>query len=276
MLAALIIVFREVLEAGIIVGIMLAVTRGIAHRGWWIGGGVAAGALGACVAAVFAGALAAAFEGYGQELFNAAILIVAVVMLTWHNVWMAHHGRELAAEMRAAGEAVAAGAKSLAGLAVVVAVAVLREGSEAVLFLYGVVAASDPGSGLALFAGGAVGMLLGAALSALTYFGLLTIPSRYLFQVTTIMLAFLAAGMAAQAVAFLEEANALNALGAVLWDSSWLLSDHSMLGRALHTLVGYSDRPTALQFLVYLATLAVTFGLLRLFSSQPTPQAQAG
>jgi high-affinity iron transporter len=276
MLAALIIVFREVLEAGIIVGIMLAVTRGIAHRGWWIGGGVAAGVLGACVAAVFAGALAAAFEGYGQEYFNAAILIVAVVMLTWHNVWMAHHGRELAAEMRAAGEAVASGAKSLAGLAVVVAVAVLREGFEAVLFLYGVVAASDPGSGLALVAGGAVGLLLGAAISALTYFGLLSIPSRYLFQVTTIMLAFLAAGMAAQAVAFLQDANALSALGAVLWDSSWLLSDHSMFGRALHTLVGYSDRPTALQLLVYLATLAITFGLLRLFASQPTPQAQAG
>ncbi len=277
MLAALIIVFREVFEAGIIVGIMLAVTRGIARRGWWIGGGVAAGVLGACLAAVFAGALAQAFEGYGQEFFNAAILMVAVVMLTWHNVWMAQHGRELAAEMRAAGEAVAAGSKSLAALAVVVGIAVLREGFEVVLFLYGVAAASDPGSGLALFAGGAVGLLLGAAISALTYLGLLSIPSRYLFQVTTIMLAFLAAGMAAQAVAFLEQADALTALGVVLWDSSWLLSDHSMVGRALHTLVGYSDRPTALEFLVYLATLAITFVLLRLFSSQPAaPQAQAG
>jgi high-affinity iron transporter len=276
MLAALIIVFREVFEAGIIVGIMLAVTRGIAHRGWWIGGGVICGALGACLAAIFAGALASAFEGSGQEFFNAAILSVAVVMLTWHNVWMAQHGRELAAEMRAAGEAVAAGAKSLAGLAVVVGVAVLREGFEAVLFLYGVVAASEPGSGLAISAGGVAGMLLGAAISALTYFGLLSIPSRYLFQVTTIMLAFLAAGMAAQAVAFLEQADALTALGATLWDTSWLLSDHSMVGRALHTLIGYSDRPTALQFLVYLATLAITFGLLRLFSPQPAPQTQAG
>jgi high-affinity iron transporter len=273
MLAALIIVFREVLEAGIIVGIMLAVTRGIARRGWWIGGGVLAGALGACVAAVFAGGLAAAFEGYGQEFFNAAILLVAVVMLTWHNVWMAQHGRELAAEMRAAGEAVVAGGKSLAGLAVVVAVAVLREGFEAVLFLYGVVAASDPGSGLALSAGGAIGLLLGAAISVLTYLGLLSIPTRHLFQVTTIMLAFLAAGMAAQAVAFLEQADALTALGAILWDSSWLLSDHSMLGRALHTQIGYSDRPTAQQFLVYVATLGVTFVLLKLFGREPVARA---
>jgi high-affinity iron transporter len=272
-LPSLVIVFREVFEAGLIVGIVMAVTSGVAGRGRWIVAGVAAGVLGACAVALFTSGLSQLFGGSGQELFNACILGLAVIMLGWHNVWMSRHGRELAAEMRAAGEAVASGAKSLAGLAVVVAVAVLREGFEAVLFLYGVVAASDPGSGLALFAGGTIGLLLGASISALTYFGLLSIPSRYLFQVTTIMLAFLAAGMAAQAIAFLEDASAFTALGAVLWDTSWLLSDHSMLGRALHTLVGYSDRPTALQFLVYLVTLAATFGLLRLFSPQPAPQA---
>jgi high-affinity iron transporter len=276
MLAALIIVFREVLEAGIIVGIMLAVTRGIALRGRWIGGGVVAGALAACLVAAFAGALAAAFEGSGQEYFNAAILIVAVLMLTWHNVWMARHGRELAAEMRAAGEAVAAGAKSLAGLAVVVGVAVLREGAEVALFLYGVVAASDPGSGLAILAGGLAGLLLGAGTCVLTYFGLLSIPSRHLFAVTTVLIAFLAAGMAAQAVAFLEQANAVTALGTVVWNSAWLLSDRSMLGRALHTLIGYSDQPTAMQLVVYLAVLAVTFALLKLFAHEPVAQAQTG
>jgi high-affinity iron transporter len=274
-LAALLIVFREVFEAGLIVGIIFAVTAGIARRGLWIGGGAAAGIIGACIVALFAASLSAAFEGFGQELFNAAILLVAVVMLTWHNVWMARHGRELAAEMRAAGQAVKAGAKSLAGLAIVVAVAVLREGFEVVLFLYGVAAASDPGSGLAIFAGGLAGLALGALISVLTYLGLLTIPSRHLFTVTTVMLAFLAAGMAAQAVAFLEAANALTALGAIVWDSSWLLSDRSMLGRALHTLIGYSDQPTALQFLVYIATLAVTFVLLKLFGREPVARAAA-
>jgi len=267
-LAALLIVFREVFEAGLIVGIVMAVTAGIAGRAWWIGGGVAAGVLGACVLALFAASLSAAFEGFGQELFNAAILLVAVAMLTWHNVWMARHGRELAAEMRAAGHAVKAGAKSLAGLGAVVAIAVLREGFEVVLFLYGV-AASDPGSGLAIFAGGIAGLALGVATCVLTYLGLLTIPSRHLFAVTTVMLAFLAAGMAAQAVAFLEAANALTALGTTLWDTSWLLSDRSMLGRALHTLIGYIDQPTALELLVYVATLAVTFALLKLFGREP-------
>src|SRR3954465_11767326 len=161
MLAALIIVFREVFEAGLIIGIVLAVTRSVAGRNRWIGGGVLAGALAARGGSGFAGALSRLFAGMGQELFNAAILCIAVVMLTWHNVWMAHHGAELAGELRAAGQAVAEGTKSLLALAVVVGVAVLREGSEVVLFLYGVVAGSED-SALSVALGGFIGLLLGA------------------------------------------------------------------------------------------------------------------
>jgi len=139
-LAALLIVFREVFEAGLIVGIVMAVTAGVPGRGLWIFGGVAAGVLGACVVALFTGGLSELFGGNGQEIFNASILGFAVLMLTWHNVWMARHGREMAAELRAAGEAVVEGSKSLAALGVVVAIAVLREGSEVVLFLYGIAA----------------------------------------------------------------------------------------------------------------------------------------
>ena len=118
MIAALIIVFREVFEAGLIIGIVLAVTRTVPHRNQWIAGGVLAGILAACVVAIFAGALSNLFAGMGQELFNAAILSLAVVMLTWHNVWMARHGKELAGELAAAGRAVVEGSKSLFALAV--------------------------------------------------------------------------------------------------------------------------------------------------------------
>jgi len=264
-IAALIIVFREVFEAGLIVGIVLAVTRTVPRRNQWIAGGVLTGVLGACVVAVFAGALSNLFAGMGQELFNAFILIVAVVMLTWHNVWMARHGSELAGELRAAGQAVVEGSKSLFALAVVVGVAVLREGSVVVLFLYGVLAGGDSGGGVAL--GGFVGLLLGAAVCMLTYLGLVSIPTRKLFATTTALIALLAAGMAAQAAAFLEKANWLTAMDNVVWDSSWLLSDSSILGKALHTLIGYTDQPTAMQLTVYIAILAVTFVLMRLYGA---------
>jgi high-affinity iron transporter len=263
--AAIIIVFREVFEAGLIIGIVLAVTRGVAGRGLWISAGVATGVLGSCLMAAFAGLISQAFAGAGQELFNATILATAVVMLTWHNVWMSRHGRELAAEFRAAGEAVVAGSKSLTALAVVVCVAVLREGFEVVMFLYGVLA-SEGASALEVFTGGVIGLLLGAAVCAATYFGMLNIPQRYLFGVTSFMIAFLAAGMAAQAIGFLEQANVVVALDQVAWDSSWLLSDTSLFGRVLRTLIGYNDRPTVMQLAVYCATLAVMFGLMKMAS----------
>jgi len=265
-LAALIIVFREVFEAGLIVGIVLAVTRGVPRRNQWIGGGALAGVLAACVVAVFAGALSNLFAGMGQELFNAVILAIAVVMLTWHNVWMARHGSELAGELRAAGQAVVEGSKSLLALAVVVGVAVLREGSEVVLFLYGVIAAGGD-SAVSVALGGLAGLALGAMVCMLTYFGLVRIPTRALFTTTTVLIALLAAGMAAQAAAFLEKANWLTAMDTIVWDSGWLLPDSSLLGRALHTLIGYTDQPTAMQLAVYLVILLATFVLMRLYGS---------
>ncbi len=268
MLPSLLIVFREVFEAGLIVGIIMAVTSGVTGRGRWVAGGVAAGVLGACVVAVFTGGLSQLFSGNGQELFNAGILSFAVVMLGWHNVWMARHGRELAAEMRAAGEAVVTGSKSLFALAVVVTVAVLREGSEVVLFLYGI-AASEGGANAGMVIGGFIGLILGSLVCLLTYLGLITIPARYLFAVTSTLITFLAAGMAAQAIAFLEQANVLTALDQTAWDTSWILSDASFLGRALHTLIGYVDQPTAMQLIVYAATLAAIMVLMKLFAMSP-------
>ena len=192
---------------------------------------------------------------------------IAVIMLTWHNVWMARHGKEIAGEMRAIGQAVADGSKSLLALAVVVAVAVLREGSEVALFLYGV-AASDGGSAASLTIGGLMGLALGVAVCLLTYFGLMRIPPRALFATTTVLITLLAAGMAAQAVAFLQRANWLTPLDTVMWDSGWLLSESSIVGRALHTLVGYTDQPTGMQIVIYLAVILVTVTLMRLVGSE--------
>jgi high-affinity iron transporter len=273
-LPSLLIVFREVFEAGLVIGIVMAVTSSVPGRGLWVAGGVAAGVLGACIVALFTGGLSELFGGSGQELFNAGILGFAVVMLGWHNIWMARHGREIASEMRAAGEAVATGAKSLAALAVVVMIAVLREGSEVVLFLYGV-AAAQGGGDLSMVAGGAAGLVLGALVCLLTYLGLITIPARYLFAVTSTLIALLAAGMAAQAIAFLQQANIVTAFDETVWNTSWILSDSSLLGRALHTLIGYVDQPTAMQLIAYAATLAVILVLMRLFAVRPAQRPRA-
>ena len=273
MLGALIIVFREVIEAGLIVGIVMAATTGAPGRGRWIAGGVAAGVAGAALLAVFAEQLANALAGVGQEMFNAGVLAVAVVMLASHNIWMARHGRDLAIELRTVGAAVTSGGRSMTALAIVVGVAVLREGSEVVLFLYGVAISGAETAG-ALIAGGVLGLALGVATSALTFAGLVRIPPKYLFGATTTLITLLAAGLASQCVVFLQQAGLVGFLSDTVWDSSGLLSDTSLAGRVLHTLVGYADQPSGLQVLVYVTTLAAILIATRLARSAP-PQSRA-
>jgi len=267
MLGALIIVFREVIEAGLIVGIVLAATQHVSGRGRWIAGGIVGGVFGACLVAVFAGAISAAFEGAGQELLNASVLSLAVLMLMWHNVWMVRHSREMAAEMYQLGTAVSAGERPLIALAVVIGVAVLREGAEVVLFLYGIVASGTSAS--SVLTGGVLGLLIGAAISGLTYWGLLAIPARHIFLVTTILIALLAAGLAAQAVHFFYMAGWVNVLGTPLWDTSAWLSQNSLIGKMLQTLIGYNDQPTAMQLIAYLGTLAVMAALMQIARIAP-------
>src|SRR5262245_46533421 len=273
MLGAAIIVFREVIEAGLIVGIVMAATRGVIHRGRWVNIGIIGGVLGAAVVAMFANVISEAFQGAGQELFNASVLGAAVIMLMWHNAWMARHGREIADEMRRVGTAVSEGARPLTALAVVVGLAVLREGSEVVLFLYGIMVSGT--SVTSMLAGSALGIVAGAAFTALTYFGLLAIPNRHIFSVTSWLIALLAAGMAAQAVHFLNNAGWLVAFDRTVWDSSWLLSEGSVLGRFFHALIGYTERPTEMQLMVYAVTLLAMFALTRLARPSPRPRLPA-
>ena len=274
MLAAALIVFREVLEAGLIVGIVLAATEGIRGRGWWIAGGVLGGLLGASLVALFAQELSDLFQGSGQNLFNAAVLLAAVVMLGWHTIWMARHAGELTSDMKALGGAVASGERTLLAMAIVVAVAILREGSEVVLFLFGI-ATSGGEQPLSMMFGGVAGVLAGAACSWLLYRGLLAIPTRRLFSVTNGLIAVLAAGMAGQAAVLLARANLLPSLGDEVWDTSGILRDDGILGRALHAMVGYSDRPMGVQLISYAGVLVILIVLGRWFGqarrSTPAP-----
>ena len=253
MLATAIILFREVLEAALVVSIVLAAAKGVHGRGRYVGSGIALGVLGSILVAAFAGTIASAMAGRGQELLNAGILLVAVAMLAWHNIWMSQHGKELAAQMKAAGHDVASGHKPLYMLLVVVMMAVLREGSEVALFSYGIFASGARGASMAI--GGVGGVALGVLVGCLLYLGLLRIPISQLFRVTGWMILLLAAGLSAQAAGLLSQAGLLPTLGGALWDTSWLLDQQSIIGRVLHVLVGYTERPSGIQLVFYVAAI---------------------
>jgi len=271
MLSTLIIVFREVLEAMLVVGIATAAAReaNIATR--WIYGGITAGLIAAIVVALFADMLSASMQGMGQEILNAAVLIAASLMMAWTAIWMGKHGREMSQKIRQACQDVEGSRTAKIVLSIVVALAVAREGSEVVLFLYGVAAAGNAGAS-DMLAGGAAGMVLGIVVALGLYQSLIHVPLRYVFLVVTCLIVLLSAGMASQGVAWLVMIDALPAWGQPIWNSSSIISEHGIIGQLLHALMGYDDRPSGMQALTFVSVLLLTWAAIRLQKkTQPRP-----
>lgn len=270
MFGSAIIVFRETLEAALLIGIIAAATRGLSGRNLWLAIGVGAGLAGSLVVAGLTETIAEMAEGAGQELFNAAILGIAVLMLGWHNIWMATHGREMAAQAKSVGNAVKSGQREMSALAILIALAVLREGSETALFLYGL-AASAGSSRVSMLSGGLLGGVAGIGAGWALYSGLARIPLRHFFTVTSALILFLAAGMAGQMARLLIQGDLIPSFASPLWDSSSLLPMDSVLGNLLHLFAGYEARPSGMQVLFYTLTfLLILFGMR--WSRPRTPQ----
>lgn len=253
MYSSAIIVFREVLEAALIVSIVVAATRGMEGRGRAVWSGFAAGLAGAGLLAAGADSVSSALAGMGQEVVNASVLFAAVAMLGWHNIWMSRHARELTGQLRNMSEKVRAGEATRFALSAIVGLAILREGSEIVLFMYGLAVAGSAGSDL--FAGGMIGLALGAGVGVVLYLGLARIPMKPLFAITRWLVLLLAAGLAAQGCRYLVQAGILPSFQP-LWDTSAWLSGNSIPGQILHVLIGYDPRPSPLQLAFYLVTAA--------------------
>ena len=256
MFAAALIVFRESLEAALIISIMAAATRGIPARARWIVTGMLAGLAGAAVVASSMELISNLASGMGQELFNAGILTLAVGMLAWHNIWMSVHGREMATQALNTARAINEGTREQSVIFIVVALAVLREGSETVLFLYSLATSSADGFRTTVN-GGLGGLAAGALVGGLLYAGLLRIPLRWFFSITGVLVLLLAASMASQAARFLIQADLLPSLGAPLWDTSAVLSQTTAVGMLLHGLVGYDPQPAGMQILFYVVVLVI-------------------
>ena len=274
MTSALIIVFREMLEMALVLGVLFAATKGMRMSRRWIGAGVGAGVAGALLFALFMEEIENSVNGDGEFLFNAAILAIASLLIAWTVVWMSRQGREMAERMRCVGQSVMDGDAPRAALAVVAAAAVLREGGEAVFFLFGA-AQSVREDGVSVLMGAGLGVLLGALTGYLIYRGLVRIPLRHLFGVIGWLLIVVAAGMASQAVENLVDINVLPSLVDPLWDASAWLPQSSMFGEVLHVMTGYSDQPSGMQVLVFVIAL-LAMGLLnqrlRAISSRPSVQ----
>ncbi len=253
MFSIALVVFREVFEVSLILGILMAATPGVAKRTQWVWVGILGGIVGSIIIAIFADIISQAMEGMGQEILNATILLIAAALIGWTVLWMTRHGRMLSQEFRQIGQHVVCGYKPIHTLAMVVALAVLREGAEIVMFTYSSYVTGTAVGHLVL--GGLLGMSAGAVMGMMIYYGLMKVPTKQIFLVTSWLLILLVAGMVAQAFGFLTAAGRVPEIIPIVWDSSSLIAENSFLGKIMHVLMGYTDKPSGIQLLMYFLTI---------------------
>ncbi|TLS69142.1 iron permease [Mariprofundus erugo] len=256
MIASLVIVFREMLEMVLVIGVLMAATRGLAGSRLWIATGCVVGLFGAGFFGIFMEQMESSFGGNGEFLFNALLLSMASVLIAWTVLWMRRHGRQASQHMQQVGQLVGRGELPFLSLAMVSMAAVMREGSEAVFFLFGA-AQGVAGDGWSMLTGGLLGAVVALFVGGMLYLGMIRIPVKALFTVVGWLLMLLAAGMASQAAWNLVAIDWLPAIADPLWNSAALLPQESMAGELLHVLMGYDEAPTAMQVMVFVLSLAV-------------------
>ena len=274
MWAISVIVFRESLEAALFVGIVAAAARGLSGRGPWLAAGVAAGVLGALALAAGAQTIGQWADGVGQELVNVGILSLALLMLFWHCVWASAQGRQMAQDAKALGAQARQQARRPWALTLAVALAVLREGAETVLFVLGLTSGAEH-SATSVAGAVALGLLGGVTLGSALYLGLARIKAQHVFAVTQGLVWLLAASLASQLARTLMQAGWMDWGTQVLWDSSRWLALDSVWGKLLHSLVGYEAQPSLLQAVFYALAIALLWSatgwVRRHTQRRPTP-----
>ena len=274
MTQTLLVVWRESLEAALIVGILLTyVGRSGLRQGvryvW--GGTIAAGLLAIALGAASGGAVGS-LDPDTQEMVHAGILFAATAVLTWMVLWMHANARGLKGDLhRKADAAMATG--RLLGLAAVAFVAVFREGIETVLFLWGIAAQQPLGGSVPLLLAGATGGVLAVATAWCFFRGFAFLDLRTFFRVTGVLLLLVAGGLLMAGVNKLIMLDRLPPLVPQIWNTSWLVRDDSVPGAILSALIGYRSRPSLLEVLALAAYLPAMLWLLRRADSAPVGHA---
>lgn len=252
-----IVVFREAFEIALTLVLVLVGTQGLVHRSRWIMLGFTLGVVGSVVVGLCTGAISEAMEGMGQEFFRATILAVSALLIGYTVIWMQKHGAELAQNIKKTSGEVLSGKIPAYALTTIIGLTVLRDGAEVVLLSQGFFVAGA--ATLPLIVGGLLGLLAGSLLGGAMYFGLVKVNAKIVFQITSVMLIFVAAGLASQAIGYLSAAGMLTSFATPLWDMSHVLSEESMIGEFLHMLFGYTSRPTLAQVVCYFGLSLLLF-----------------
>jgi high-affinity iron transporter len=271
-----VIYLREGIEASMIVAILLSYLSQINHREHFRDVFLGVGA--ACVLVV-AGGVAAyllidQYNGSNvQTYFETITYLIAAAFLTVMTFWMHKHARTMSAELRARGE-VALSKGNRFSLGVIAFQAVGREGLETMVFTLALVFAGSrqaptPDHGRLMLVGALGGLAVALALAVAMYRLGAKLNLRRFFRVLGVLLMVFAAGLLADSVQNLQQLGWLPLGSHVLWNSSGALAEGSNVGDVLHQLIGYADRPTVLQAVVWVLYVAFSVSSFIMLSRAP-------
>ncbi len=265
------IVWRESVEALLVVGILFTWLRASpqGRRGLpWLWGGVAAGLALAVALALLLLGVSSWLSDQGQEWFQALMALAACGLVVQMVYWMKRHGRSLKRELEGGASQQLADANWW-GLLVLVMIAVAREGSETVVFLYGTISAGGPAaSAWQLALAGAMGFIAALLTFWLLQLGGKLITWRRFFKLTEILLLLLASSLLVSGLDHLISLEALPTLIDPIWDSSWLLDANGGLGKVLADFAGYRAYPALSELLIWALYWLGVWRLLRYADAQ--------
>ena len=262
-----IVVFRECVEIALLLGIIMAITKRIENSRLYIIAGSMLGLIGASLFAFFTQYISISYAGMGDEIFDAAVILVTVALIIWTIVWMKDYESELKLRFGDISSDQEKSFKNKILLVLVVASTILREGTEIILLVYGISSAEKINIDNYLIGLG-IGSLCGLVFGTLIYQGLTKFAGKYIFKISFILLMLIAAGFASQAAGKLISADIIHSYSDQMWDSSWLISDLSSTGKLLNAITGYTARPAGMQIIFYAATICLVLLLSKIKSKR--------
>ena len=251
MLAALVIAFREGLEASLIVGIVMGYLKKTdqTHKMKYAWLGVLAAVLLSILLALGLQAIGAELEGRAEEIFEGITMLAAVAVLTWMIFWMRNQARTLKSSIETELEA-ATNDGQARGLFGVTFFAVVREGLETALFLSAAAFATNSSETLI---GALLGLVIAAVVGYVIYASTMRLNLRLFFNVTSLLLLFFAAGLLAHGIHEFQEAGVVPIIQEHVWDINHIVDENSFVGSILKAVLGYNGNPSLLEVLAYIA-----------------------
>lgn len=263
--SSFVIVFRESLEAALVVGIILAFLARIRARAFVkhvLSGTVSALAASGGIAFIFERTVGS-FEGRAAEIFEGLVALTASGILTYMIFWMHRQASQMRTHMEAELRAVV-NRKDLWALWGMAFFAVLREGAETILFLK---AAALQAGGAVSVLGGISGFFLAVSLVFAVFWLGRKIPLKPFFQSTGFLLTLMAAGLLGYGIHELEEAGWLPAVRESVWNLNGVVNEKEGIGAFLKAIFGYNGNPSLLETVSYYVYL---FGILILIERRKT------